>query len=1037
MSFYRRLAISSLYCALALLVPSAYAELLEPKVYTTKYPLKDKRMLITDDEIATMRSNVERFKTAKGIASKIISRADNWVAWDDADLRALVPTGDVTRAFNVGTAGCPQCGKKIYDEGGTYPWKLDPKKPFKVTCPVDGSTYPSNDYKAFYDSGFEDRSLLTGDYADDGRGWVDENGERYWFVAYANHWILRNHVIPAAHYLGRAYILTGDKKYAQKAAVLLDRFAEVYPNMDYHPQSRYGAKQAANGSRYEGKIVNWIWATGNLTMLAEAYDYVWDGIDDHSVPGKSSEEVRANIEANLLEEGIRSYFNGKVRGNFGMHQKALVYAGLARQYGEQDTWFDGLLNNAGNNYRMTGLNYALYNLVYRDGTPYETSPGYNFSWVVNITIVAETLKRAGYDVYALPKMRRLYDSVLDIVNINQYTPSLGDSGGIYGGMVGRNPFVYQSAWRAYKDPRFLAHLQSFGVVGEKSFSNFESLIHPPIEAKKIKTTTAKSRLMDGYGMAILNNPSDTVSLALYYGYKGGHGHMDRLSFELFANNKVMMPDTGYPDFMNAYVPGIFTWSKNTIAHNTLTVDASMQANNHPGQVHQFVDKGIARALDIDAAKTYDSSTEYRRRMMMIDFDTEQSYVIDCFTAKGGTQHDYSLHGPTGTFDIIGGTWSDPAKGTLAGEDVPLGYIYDNPTLAKEGFTGSYTNYKGSGFQHLTQVQRLQKGTFIGEWTHERDPKAKLRIHYPDPASDNVLANAQVSPVKFKELLKYHIAREQGENLDSTFVSVIEPFTDKPKIRDVKIHQPTKGKGRILEISWINIDGKLVRDVVALNTGAPSDQEAFWYHPLALGAASTFNLLRYVDNEVSDIWFSGNGGIGIKDIGKGIKLDMDHPEPGIGGKVISLKPETGLAIIQGDFSEVNLDALTGRTAFFTNSLRRTAHTIASAQKSKEGLVLTLEDDIKIGHIMLYHNDKKEMVTGTGMAFAPVYDGRYISDNTFKHIAPIKGIHGGEIKLLDHEKHQSLFSPNQDIWVLDIGPGDTLDISGITHIDPHEH
>ncbi len=387
----------SLVCLL-IAMTTAQAELLPPTVYTSDYPLKDKRMLLTDEEIATARKNIEDFATAKSIATQIIAQADQWLEWSDADLRGLVPTADVPRAFNVGTVGCPKCGKEIYAKGGTYPWIIDLKKPFTVTCPVDGSTYPSNDYAAYYASGLEDKSLLTGDYADDGRGWVEPSGEKQWFVAYANHWTLYKHIIPATLQLSRAYILTGNKAYAHKAIVLLDRFAEVYPNMDYHPQSRYGELQAKNGSRYEGKFVNWIWATGSLSTLSESYDYVWEAINDESVSGKSSQQVRANIEANLLEEGIRGYFNGKVRGNFGMHQKALVYAGLARQYGEQDKWFDGLLNDAGSDYRMTGLNYALYNLVYRDGTPYETSPGYNFSWVVNLTTVAEALDRAGYDV---------------------------------------------------------------------------------------------------------------------------------------------------------------------------------------------------------------------------------------------------------------------------------------------------------------------------------------------------------------------------------------------------------------------------------------------------------------------------------------------------------------------------------------------------------------------------------------------------------------------------------------------------------------
>ena len=57
-------------------------------MYTTNYPLKNKRMLISDEKIAVMRANVEQYERAKGIAAKIISRADAWAEWSDADLRA-------------------------------------------------------------------------------------------------------------------------------------------------------------------------------------------------------------------------------------------------------------------------------------------------------------------------------------------------------------------------------------------------------------------------------------------------------------------------------------------------------------------------------------------------------------------------------------------------------------------------------------------------------------------------------------------------------------------------------------------------------------------------------------------------------------------------------------------------------------------------------------------------------------------------------------------------------------------------------------
>ncbi len=202
------------------------------------------------------------------------------------------------------------------------------------------------------------------------------------------------------------------------------------------------------------------------------------------------------------------------------------------------------------------------------------------------------------------------------------------------------------------------------------------------------------------GLAILNNPSNTIALALTYGIHHGHGHYDRLSFQMFADNQSIMPDLGYPDAMNDFVSGIYTWSKNTVCHNTVVVDARRQLENSAGSVHSFADSPFARFIDIDGNGTYPQSSTYRRAMLMIDADAEHSYFIDDFTILGGSQHDYILHGPPGTFTLIGGAFSPPQKGTLAGENIPLGQIYDNPKMSAPGYSDGFSSYTGSGFQHL-------------------------------------------------------------------------------------------------------------------------------------------------------------------------------------------------------------------------------------------------------------------------------------------------------------------------------------------------
>src|SRR5205823_14427006 len=108
-------------------------------------------------------------------------------------------------------------------------------------------------------------------------------------------------LVPGLHALGQAYILTGDHRYAHKAAVMIHRIAEVYPGMDHAKQSRYGTLMAARGINYPGKVVNAIWETSIAQNVAESYDDVWETIDTDQELQKqlnqTGEQIRSFIES--------------------------------------------------------------------------------------------------------------------------------------------------------------------------------------------------------------------------------------------------------------------------------------------------------------------------------------------------------------------------------------------------------------------------------------------------------------------------------------------------------------------------------------------------------------------------------------------------------------------------------------------------------------------------------------------------------------------------------------------------------------------
>ncbi len=467
--------------------------MLPPKVRTPKFPLKSARTLHSDAEIAAARANVAHFATARAVADHIISQANYWKDWSDQSLHDLVTTAEVPRAVHLCDAGCPVHGRKIFEVNGgsTYPWIVDPKHPFQVKCPVGGETYPDNDYGAYYRSGFKDKSTLVGKIVDDGWGWVGPDGQRYWFVAYANHMIWQGldpdsrSINSAILFLSRAYILTGDRAYAHKAAILLHRVAEVYPNMNYEQQSDFGQMMAAQGTRYPGKIVNLIWESYQVAPeLSEAYDNIWETIDTDASLQKfyhqSGEQIRACIEANYFEEAIDAYFADKMRGNYGTHQTALLELAVVRQHADNDRYVAEILHRPEGHMLRIGFDYGLYNLVFRDGNPHE-SPDYNFVWDARPRHVGRHAEESsGTALPDLPRLKRMFDAPLDFIAIGNHSPALGDTRTRYAPLIGDDPLTYRRALTIYRDPRYAAFLANIGATGAKSFSSYDTLfLHSP------------------------------------------------------------------------------------------------------------------------------------------------------------------------------------------------------------------------------------------------------------------------------------------------------------------------------------------------------------------------------------------------------------------------------------------------------------------------------------------------------------------------------------------------------------------------------
>lgn len=599
----------------------------------------------------------------------------------DEALWDYIPPPEQLRAINVSIGhDCPTCGDEITRKAGHYPWIMSREQPFKLQCPVCQGVFPKNDFQPWNTTGLKGQPETGPTPEDRGVGWVDpKDGRRYYFVSYYVFWQRwSKEVIGGISGLARAYLLTGDPACAQKCAVMLARLASMYERFDYPTQCYH---EGVFGER--GRIMDYIWTTGNNSTLALAYDAIYPIFADNPqlaayLQSKGLADGRQTIEQNMLQVMIKDIMTGYVAGNMGMHQKTMCELALVV---DNDDPARGATTAQMRDWLMSGggrVEDLLWNGFYRDGLGAESSPGYSIGWCGAFYEIARLLPRLGVDIWSNPRLKKMADIGLDLLVAGQFTPTIGDVGSMLGtGKVGWTPKLQGQAFTRYGDPR---HAQALAQMGLTQQDLFEDIFDPAaVEAalaKHGRTWQATSRNLGGYGLAVLEGGEgdSKYGLSLYYGdAAGGHGHYDRLNIEMFAFGRPMMPDDGYPTPFRR--PNFHNWRGATVRHYAVLIDESRQLNLNKGHLHTFAVTPGVQLVDASAEGAYPGlASLYRRTTAMIPTSPGQFYLLDWYRVRGGSQHDWSFHGPAFTeLQVTGGALSPvQQRGTLAGEDVAYG-----------------------------------------------------------------------------------------------------------------------------------------------------------------------------------------------------------------------------------------------------------------------------------------------------------------------------------------------------------------------------
>jgi hypothetical protein len=744
------------------------------------------------------RRNVGR---AEGRAEEGLARI---MAMSEEEIVKLIPM-----KTGVTFCGCPNC-KGGQQESGQFNWSID--RPFTLKCRFCGHEYPSEKYPA---NRTDKGTNMLGEPVEY-HYYFDEPSRRdFWFEACADYhrksWFVRQCTA-----LAGSYHATGKPEHARHAALILDRFAQAYPHMAVLKQWPFRPRGIVSptppfpdGGGKWGR-----WRPDEVPSgLPAAYDLIYDSPELDKLSKELGVDIRRRIENDFFRATIEYMFT------FGKEPTGAHFFNMSPQYTREIINIGRIIGEPAYvhwGYRwLTGI---LHEEFYYDGMWHE-APSYHYGVVSGTRRVMETLRG-----YSDPPG---YVNPVDGLHFENFdTPT-------------HVPFL-EKATRA---PEVIAYPNGRISPVHDSWAN------RPSGSPRERTA---STLLAGFGHASLGcgAGADQLQAQLHFSGSYGHEHADNLNLALFAKGSELLSDVGYSHGK------LRQWTISTIGHNTVAVDRRNQAikdsKDSDGDLLMFIPEanGLS-AVEARGEKAYRGLAEvYRRGLLLVRVSESDAYVVDVFRVKGGTVHDWLLHGS--------------ADEDMTAEcSLPL--VPREGTLLEPGEKWEEPIQELSLFVHYGLIRNVRRGesrdglttTFRYAASSGPTAGAGVRTHLPGLTDAEVfLANSpRVRQAEGDDRKVYDywmpqlVVRRRGESpLSSVFAAVHEPFRPQPfltAVRSLPLDPP--GQGAVaLEVGH----GDLLDTIICTGDEPPYPERRL---PGGITVRGRLAVLRQRANQVVAAW----------------------------------------------------------------------------------------------------------------------------------------------------------------------------------------
>ncbi len=822
--------------------PTAAAILVSGMLLSSAAPGQDlqktRSTLYGPEIVAAVRRNVERFDWARAARDSIVASAQPWLTMPEDELWGLMFGATLPRSWMVWSNGhCPACKANV----PMYNWKMAAlAHPWKVRCPHCSEFFPKNDFGAFYASGLDehgvfdpgkaDRSLLFNTEhpdvndplhlfgVDDGTGYVEGDNRWRFIAAYLVYGQWKQGVVEGIRTLAAAHLMTGDPACARKAAILMDRVADLYPPFDFGEQGFVYERKADRGY-----VSTWHDACEETREIVMAYDMIFEAIQDDPElvaflskkaeqyalenPKASFADIQRNIETRILRDAIAS--RSKITTNYPRTEIALaiIHAVLGMPEHEQAFWeiVDPMLQQA------TAV----------DGVTGEKGlAGYSCFTISALgCFIGEFSKSDPAFLHTLlerhPNLRKTFRFFADTLCLGLYYPQSGDTGAYCHAVdryVGLNftryangsgnsgwtlipPSMFTLCWQYHKETGDPVYAQIAFRENSNDLANlpFDFYIDDPspvvndIEAvirEHGPDLVLGSVNLEQWRLALMRSGEGEHRRVLWLDYDsgGGHGHTDGMNLGLFAKGLDLLPELGYPPVQfGGWESPRARWYTMSAAHNTVVVDGANSVFGQAGETTLWAEGAAFHAMRMSAPGMI-GGERFERTAILVDVSPEDFYVLDVFHVKGGHDHTMFLHSHFGGVDLSGLTLR-PAEDY--GHGAQMRNFQMDPA-APSGWSADWTTedrlklLEGEHDIHLryTGFTREASAGFAEGWAVASLYNSTEEIWIP-----RVLVRRQNA--------------QDAPPLESTFVGVLEPYEGNRFITAIRRHPMQTPEGLAL------------------------------------------------------------------------------------------------------------------------------------------------------------------------------------------------------------------------------------------------